>query len=121
MSQDSYYNRLKRIFLKIRNNMIYFYNNYIKIPCINIISYCSNYFIVSTNVEIIRDISNNITENPSEIELCDKINSEKIEEEPSITKRVSYNDNNSNEFQEISIHRPSISMYINPDYINKSE
>ena len=121
MSQDSNYNQLKGILLKIKNNIDYFYNNYIKIPCINIISYCSNYFFVSDNIELVKDISQNNTHIQSEVELCDTIPSEPVEEEPSITKRVSYSDNNSNEFQEISIHRPSISMYINHDYINKSE
>jgi hypothetical protein len=121
MSQDSNYNQLKGILLKIKNNIAYFYNNYIKIPCINIISYCSNYFFVSDNIELVKDISQNNTHIQSEVELCDTIPSEPVEEEPSITKRVSYSDNNSNEFQEISIHRQSISMYINHDYINKSE
>ena len=121
MSQDSYYDRLKKILFKIKNNITHFYINYIKMPCINIISYCSNYFFISNDIELVKDISQNITNIPSEVELCDTTYSEPIEEEPSITKRVSYNDNNSNEFQEISIHRPSISMYINPDYINKSE
>jgi hypothetical protein len=123
MSQYSNYNQLKRILLKIKNNIIHFYNNYIKIPCINLY----NYFFIPINNVIIIDVSHNLTTSNNEIELSDTkttkqtLMSDKIDEELTVTKRISYSDNSSNDFQEVSIHRPSISMYINPDYINKSE
>jgi hypothetical protein len=111
MSQDSNYERLKRILLKIKHSIHYFYINYIKLPCINLY----DYIFVKKKEIIITDTSNS----KIDVDIIDK--NSNIELEPTITKRMSYSDEVTNDFQEVSIHRPSISMYITPDYINKSE
>jgi len=114
MSQDNYFNQLKQWFIKYKNKLFAFYHNYIKIPCINLYNYI---FIkkIDNPIEILteNDLSNN------DIELDNITNNTIDTTEQSITKRISYSD--SNDFQEISIHRHSISSCVNSNYLDKNE
>jgi hypothetical protein len=115
MSQHNCLNDLKQWFILCKNKLFLFYNNYIKYPCINLYNYIFLKNInnqldtsIKSNIEIV-DLSNGPIDNIIE------------DDEQSITKRISYSDNNSSDFQEISIHRQSISSCINANYLEKND
>jgi hypothetical protein len=114
MSQHNYLNTLKQWFILCKNKLYLFYDNYIKFPCINLYNYIfvkkiNHPISIQSNIEIV-DLSN------STINTIIEDN-----DEQSITKRISYSDNNSSDFQEISIHRQSISSCINANYLEKND
>jgi len=113
MSQHNYLNTLKQWFILCKNKLYLFYDNYIKFPCINLYNYIFVKKIkppisIQSNIEIV-DLSN------------ETINNIIDNDTVSITKRISYSDNNSSDFQEISIHRQSISSCINANYLEKND
>jgi hypothetical protein len=121
MSQENYLDQLKQWFIRCKNKLYLFYNNYIRLPCIKFY----NYIFIKKIITPIKENANDLDKkdiNDIELNNLSLSNVDNIvhNNEHSITKRISYSDSNSNDFQEVSIHRPSISSFISPNYLDQN-